>query len=195
MALVLRRLALSVAVLLGAWALGVVLCLVKGEGGGLAMAVGNLSAPYVIVAVAAGLTARRWWLGALVGIVATEATVSGFYGTWGAYFGHEVSHSAVMLWGGAGLLSGALFGLCGWAARSRPRLRYVLPALLLLEPAATQIGFSITSPLFHIGYAGQLDARDLFAYSVEIAAGVVAFVIVRWNIRARRRSAGALAAG
>lgn len=193
MGVILKSLGLSAAAVLAAWGLGAVLCLVKGEGGGLAMAVGNLSAPYVIVAVVAGLTSRRWWLGAFLGVVATEATVSGFYGTWAAYFGHQVSQSSVMLWGGAGVFSGALFGALGWAARSRPGLRYAFPALLLLEPAATQIGLLITSR-FGIGYAGQLDPRDVFAYSVEIAFGVVAFVAVRHNVRARRRGANVLAA-
>ena len=190
----LRRLALTGAVLIGAYVLGALLCVMKGEGGGITMAIGNLSAPYVIVAVCAGLTARRWWLGAGLGIVETEATVAGFSGTWATYVGHEVSHSAVMLWGGAGLVSGALFGAVGSAARSRPMVRYVLPALLLLEPVATQIGFLITSPLWGIGHAGQLDPREVFAYALEVMLGVAAFVIVRRHMRDRRRRGGVLGA-
>lgn len=188
-----RSFVVSVVVLCGAWLEGAALCLMKGEGGGLAMAVGNLSAPYVVVAVFAGLAARRWWLGAVLGIAATEATVGGFYGTWAMYFGHEVSQHAVMLWGGAGVFSGALFGVVGWVARARAGLRYVLPALLIAEPVVTQIGFVFTSR-FGIGRPG-MDYRNVFAYSLEIVVGAAVFVVVRRHVRTQRRTMGALAAG
>jgi hypothetical protein len=174
----------SSAAVLGAFITGAVLCLMKGDGGGLAMAVGNLSAPYIIIAVAAGLTSRRWWLGALLGVIATEATVAGFYETWASYFGHEVSEQSVTVWGGAGIVSGALFGAIGWAARARPGLRYVLPLLLLIEPFATQGSRFITTRI-GIGSFG-IDSGTVPAYSIEVVAGVIVFLMVRRHLRSRR---------
>ena len=175
---------MSILSVLGALVVGCALCLMKGEGAGLVMAFGNLSAPYIIVAVAAGLTAPRWWLGALLGIIATEATVTGFYGTWATYFGHEVSPSAVTLWAGAGIVSGALFGVISWAARARPGLRYVLPLLLILEPFATQ-GSRFITARFGIGSIG-IDSRFVIAYALEVALGILLFVVVRRHLRVRR---------
>lgn len=189
-----RGVAVSVLALLGAWVAGAGLCLMKGEGGGLASAVGNLVAPYFIVAICAGLTSRRWWLAAVLGVIATELTVAGFYETWAVYFGHEVSQSAVQLWGGAGLVSGAIFGVIGCAARSRRALRYVLPALLFLEPAVTQLSLLVTSR-FGIGYPPHFDLREVSAYAIEVACGFVMVLVVRRHLRVQRPRNLALASG
>lgn len=191
---IMRSVAVSLLALLGASAAGVGLCLMKGEGGGLAMAVGNLVAPYFIVAICAGLTSRRWWLAAVLGVIATEFTVAGFYGTWSVYVGHEVSQFAVMLWGGAGVLSGLIFGVVGCAARSRRPLRYVFPALLFLEPAVTQLALLITSR-FGIGYPPHLDPRDLFAYAIEVACGLALVLVVRRHLLGQRSRNTALISG
>lgn len=185
--------ALLAAVLVTAAVLGCLLCLMKGEGGGLADAVGNLSAPYVVVAVVAGLVVRRWWLAALAGVAATEATVGGFYGTWATYFGHEVSQSALLQWGGAGICSGAVFGAIGWAARSRRGLRYVIPGLLLLEPVATE---GVAPLLARFGFGngwGVVDLTSLFAFGVEIAVGIAVFLVIRRHVRSLRRREGTAA--
>lgn len=171
-------------VLVGSWVAGAALCVMKGDGGGLLDVLGNLWAPYVIVAVLAGLVTRRWWAGALLGVAATEATVGGFYWAWDALLRHEIAPGSVILWGSAGLASGAVFGIAGRAAATRPALRYLIPALLLLEPVITQAG-SLVTTRFGVGDP-QLDGLDVAGYAIEVAVGLAALLVVRRHVRGTR---------
>lgn len=176
------------AVLLGAWALGAALCVMKGDGGNaLLNTLGNLSAPYAITAVLAGLAARRAWTAALVGIAATDLTLGGFYWAYASILGHEVSTATLTFWGGLGLPLGAVSGLIGYAAITRPALRYAIPALLILEPLALRAEV-ITS---RFGY-GQPDITptDLLAFAIEIAVGLPLFLAVRAHLLHQRRHHG-----
>lgn len=182
---VLVAVARTSAVAVAAWTVGALLCLMKGEGGGLLDELGNLSAPYGVTAVLAGLTARRAWSGALLGVAATEATLGGFYWAWATLLGHEVSPGYLRLWLGLGLALGAACGLLGRAAVTRPALRYSIPALLLLEPLALRV--EVLTSRFGFGTA-DVRPEQLLAFAIEIAVGVLALLVVRARLlRSRRR--------
>ena len=173
------------AILLGAWALGAALCVMKGDAGdALLVTLGNLSAPYAITGVLAGLVARRSWTVALLGVAATDLTLGGFYWAYASILGHEVAAATLIFWGGLGLPLGAVCGLIGYAAITRPALRYVIPALLILEPLALRAEF-ITS---RFGF-GQPDVTpiDLLASAIEIAVGIALLLAVRAHLLHRRR--------
>lgn len=160
----------------------------KGDAGdALLNTLGNLSAPYAITAVVAGLTARRSWTGALLGVAATELTLGGFYWAWAAILGHEVSLATLTFWGGLGLPLGAVCGLIGHAATTRPALRYAVPALLILEPLALRI--EVVTSRFGFGHA-DLTPPLVLAFAIEVAAGAALLLVVRRHLRrSRRRSA------
>lgn len=167
------------AVIAGSWAVGIALCLMKGDTGGLLNTLGNLSAPYGITAIVAGLTTRRYWSGALLGIAATEATLGGFYWAYATLLGHEVSTSTLSIWCGLGLALGAACGLIGRAGVGRPALWYAIPALLLFEPLALRV--EVITSQFGFGYA-DLSPEDLLAFAIEITIGVAALLLVRTRV-------------
>jgi Family of unknown function (DUF6518) len=134
---------------LAAAAFGVAVSAIKGNGGGLRDAIGNVSAPWLWLAFLAGAYAggERVVRAAIVGTAATTVALLGFY----------VSNSFVLdlgphPWvddlrlavdGGRhffllGVLSGPAFGaLGGWWERSGPRLVIALVAsLAVIEPLA-----------------------------------------------------------
>jgi hypothetical protein len=136
-------------VVLAAAAFGVVVSAIKGNGGGLRDAIGNVSAPWLWLAFVAGAYAggERVVRAAIVGIAATSAALLGFY----------VSNSFVLDLGAhpwvddlrltvnsgrqffvLGMLSGPVFGaLGGWWQRSGPCLLVPLvPAIAVVEPLA-----------------------------------------------------------
>src|SRR5947208_15184039 len=65
---------LALAVLFGA-----AVAVVKGQDGGVRDALGNMSAPWVLVPFLAGTRCTKLWQGALVGTAATLAAFIGFY--------------------------------------------------------------------------------------------------------------------
>jgi hypothetical protein len=71
----LRRLVL---IPLLAFGFGFAIATVKGHGGGLLDAVGNLSAPWLLVAFLPGLRTRSIARGALAGVAATMLALAGF---------------------------------------------------------------------------------------------------------------------
>lgn len=169
----------------GSWVVGIALCLMKGDTGGLLNTLGNLSAPYGITAVVAGLSARRYWSGTLAGIAATEATLGGFYWAYAALLGHEVQASTLSVWCSLGLALGAACGLIGHAGVGRPALWYTIPGLLLFEPLALRV--EVITSHFGFGYA-DLSPEDVPAFAIEIAIGVAALLLVRARVvNARRR--------
>ncbi len=181
----LLRAARLFAVIAGSWGVGIALCLMKGDAGGLLNTLGNLSAPYAITAVVAGLTTRRYWSGALLGIAATEATLGGFYWAYAALLGHEVSTGTLNIWCGLGLALGAACGLVGRAGVGRPALWYAIPALLVFEPLALRV--EVVTSQFGFGYA-DVSPEDLLAFAIEIAIGIAALLLVRLRVlNARRR--------
>lgn len=185
MGLVPRRLVLLAAVLLGAVIVGVALSLMKGDGIGLTYWLGNLSAPYVIVAALGGRVPSRWWTAALLGVSATEVCLGGFYGAWMLLLRHDVPLRSLLLWGGAGLFSGAVFGVVGWLSRLRPGWLYMTPLVLLVEPVAVSVG----GPAVGFGDFTFGPAR-LLAYGIEVLVGCAVLHAVRRQLRVQRWRSG-----
>jgi len=62
-----------------AFAFGVAVAAIKGQDVGVRDALGNLSAPWVLVPFVAGTCVRSAWRGAFVGVVVTLVALAGFY--------------------------------------------------------------------------------------------------------------------
>jgi hypothetical protein len=142
--------ATTTSVLVGAaFAFGLLAAAVEGHGVGrfaeLRNAIGNLSAPWLLVVFVAGIRGSRLWSGALVALLATMIALVGFYllnavaqdlGEEG-FIGDlrlELSANRGYLQGGA--ISGPILGAIGaWWRRSR-RLHAltIVGALLMAEP-------------------------------------------------------------
>jgi hypothetical protein len=135
-----------------AFAFGVVAALVKGQSGdGRAIvsqvrsALGNLSAPWVLIAWFAGTRARRIPVSIVLGLAATTIALAGFYLVSGVVepmdrggvvrdVGAWISANRVYF--EAGLLSGPVFGALGgwWARRRSPSVFAVAGLLMIGEP-------------------------------------------------------------
>lgn len=170
------------AILAGAAALGAALAVLKGTGYDLWYFVGNASAPYVIVAVLAGMVTRRPVAAAALGVAATWLVLATFYWTASTVYLGRLTPDEYLPWFAIGAVSGALSGLAGMLTAGRPTLRYLVPALLILEPAVLRIvsvfGYGVTDvPVFGVE-----------AYALEVAVGVLLAALVRRRL-IRRRSA------
>jgi len=130
------------AVLVTALIFGMFAALIKGDHDGVRDTLGNLSTPWLLIALVAGLHTRSLPRGALLGLVATGAALLGFYVVVAitAHGGHleQVLHEN-RRWLYSGLLSGPLLGAFGaWLQRRAPDVTLAVTAvtglLLLLEP-------------------------------------------------------------
>src|SRR5262249_3463664 len=65
--------------LVAAAAFGVVMAVIKGNDTGVRDAIGNASAPWVVIPFLAGTRFRSVWHGVLIGVAATLAAFAGFY--------------------------------------------------------------------------------------------------------------------
>ena len=137
----------------GALALGAVISLMKGTGGGARLQLGNLSAPWLAIAFVAGAFYKRPSRAAAAGVTATLASLVGFYAQQsplvdlnqrsarflsdpGQMYGFIVTaHRVVFL---AGLATGLVFGAFGsaWAVRRSRRAAGAIALLFVLEPFA-----------------------------------------------------------
>ncbi|MGZ4108576.1 MAG: hypothetical protein ACXVP7_02695 [Actinomycetota bacterium] len=210
--------------LLMAFALGVVAALVKGQSGdGRAIVsqvrseLGNLSAPWVLIAWFAGTCSRRIPASSVFGLAATTIALGGFYLVSGVVepmdrggvvrdVGAWISANRVYF--EAGLLSGPVFGaLGGWWARRRSPGAFAVAGLLMIgEPLVLWLTGAIfpngvLSPLtglplvvrivpaFGLGGAG---AVSIAVHVVEIVGGIALLVVGRR--RRERRAASTVPA-
>ncbi|MCO8274205.1 DUF6518 family protein [Actinoplanes sp. TRM 88003] len=128
---------IAVALLFGALA-----ALVKGHHDGVRDTIGNLSTPWLLIALAAGLHARTRLRGAVLGLIATGAALLGFYVV--VAVTADDGHLVHVLrenrrWLFSGLVSGPVLGAFGaWLNRRAtdvPRaVTTVIALLLILEP-------------------------------------------------------------
>src|SRR4051812_30919620 len=113
-------------------AFGVVMAVIKGQDSGARDAIGNMSAPWVVLPFLAGMTRARPWQSALAGIAVTLAAFIGFYSAEAAvldlgphpwYVDLRLTLGSGHVYETWGIASGALYGVLGgiWAAR-RTRL-------------------------------------------------------------------------
>jgi Family of unknown function (DUF6518) len=163
-----------------ALAFGVGVSLVKGNGGGVRDAIGNTSAPWLLLPFVAAIYARTrtTWRGVLIGVAASMAALCGFYVA-NAFVLDLGAHSwlddisltarAGKLFFALAVISGPCFGALGarWN-RTRSRWLAVLVAgLLVVEPLASWLYELI----------GRVAYADVIAvWAGEIAVGLCACV-------------------
>lgn len=176
-----------------ALAVGVAMSLLKGSGGGARLQLGNLSAPWLLVAFLAGSRYRRIGAAAGAGVLATIVALLGFYGEQSPiadFSGASVRfvEDPPQMWAflvgphgivyAGGVATGLLFGALGhaWAARGSRLALGALAVAFLAEPVA-QLGAGAM-----IG-GGDALQRYWWLWLGEIVLG---FVLLRAGLRARR---------
>jgi hypothetical protein len=134
-------------VLMAALVLGAAAALLKGEGSGVRDVLGNLSAPWLMVAFLAGGRSRSLWVGGALGLTATLMALAGFclafafaadlgdHGFAGDVYLALRANSRYFL---GALVSGPTFGVIGawWIARRSARASIWIGLLLICEPLA-----------------------------------------------------------
>jgi Family of unknown function (DUF6518) len=119
-----------IALLLAGLAFGVLVAVVKGQDTGVRDALGNTSAPWVVVPFLAGTRYTNVWRAALVGLATTLAAFLGFYlaeaaildlGEHPWYTDLQLTLGSGQVYEKWGLLSGSVYGALGglWATRWR----------------------------------------------------------------------------
>lgn len=162
---------------------GVAVGLLKGDDTGLRGAVGNLSAPWLLVAFLPALRAGSVLRGAAVGLVATVVALTGFYvaltfvlaghlggGGFPAELGVEVVANRVYF--AAGLVSGPLLGAAGaWVGRRHGRGAWLVSGALLageIVAVAVAQGHQLAPPPFYFSWA----VDDWRPYVAEALVGL-----------------------
>lgn len=126
-------------------AFGASVAVVKGQDVDARAALGNTSAPWVVVPFLAGMRYRRFWHGALVGVAITMAALLGFYVAEAAvldlgphpwYVDLRLTAGHVYVYEKFGVLSGALYGALGalWASRRSRVAGVALGLAFVAEP-------------------------------------------------------------
>lgn len=136
-------------VVLAAALFGLTMAIIKGQGTGVRDALGNVSAPWLLLAFVAGSTAgrRRLVSAAAAGTAASIAALFAFYATesrllalgahsWLVDFGLAVTAGRIYM--ATALVSGPIFGVLGgvWSRRRSPLVGLVVGATFVLEPLA-----------------------------------------------------------
>jgi hypothetical protein len=164
--------------LAGALAVGLLLGLVKGNDDALRSAIGNLSAPWLLIALVSAWWSGSWWRGALVGTAATLVGLLGFYagmtlvlhGHFGGASGWLAEYRYVVqsnrIWFVAGVLSGPVLGALGGALGPRRPAGWLVGlagALMLAELLVVRlvadrpllgVAWGVSSWSAYIGQAG-----------------------------------------
>jgi hypothetical protein len=128
----------------GAVAFGVVVAVIKGQDAGVRDALGNLSAPWVLVPFVAGVAVRSLWRGATVGVLVTLVSLLGFYAAEAAILDlgpHPwyVDLQLTMVWNVYwtwGIVSGLLYGVLGalWSSRRSVAAAVAVGVAFVAEP-------------------------------------------------------------
>ncbi len=179
-----RRAALIVGL---AVAFGIAVAWIKGNGGGLRDAIGNVSAAWLLLPFAAGAAAasRRVLAGALAGLITTLAALTGFYfaesfvldlGPHPWLTDLSLTMGTVVYYGERALVTGPFFGALGfwWRRNNSVAAAGLLGAVFVLEPAAWWL---------YGEYIGGGAAYPVPGYPAlwlgEIALGIGGFVLLR----------------
>jgi hypothetical protein len=167
----------------------VLVAVIKGQDTGVRDALGNTSAPWVLVPFLAGTRYPRVWHAALVGVATTLAAFFGFYlaeaaildlGSHSWYTDLKLTLGSGQVYETWGLLSGSLYGALGgvWASRQ-----------LLAAPIAVGLAF-ICEPLIVLlaWWAGIWDGLLLhysWLWISEMLIGLagIALVVSRAQVR------------
>jgi hypothetical protein len=192
-----RRLASA---LLAAAAFGILVGAVKGNDAGLRAGIGNLSAPWLLVAFLPSLRCRSLSSGAVTGLLSTGVALAAFYATLtmisaghlggGGYVrevGVETAANRVYFL--AGLVTGPLFGALGtWVGRRHPRgVWLVVGGLVAGEIVAVDLlqGHQLMPPPLYFVWG----VDDWTPYVAEAIVGVAIIVAALWH-RSAHRSGG-----
>jgi len=166
---------------------GIVMAWIKGNDAGLSDAVGNISALWLLLPFLAGAAANshRLVIGALFGLVATLAALTGFYfaesfvldlGQHSWLTDLSLTMGTVLYYAERGLVTGPLFGAVGlwWRQRQSVVAAGLIAAAFVLEPAAWWLyGMQIGG-----GAAYPVPAYPAL-WLAEITIGVAGFVLLR----------------
>jgi hypothetical protein len=186
-----RRLVVSLLLVL---AFGLAAGFFKGNDIGIRGEIGNLSAPWLVVAFAPAWTSRSVVRGAFVGLASTLVALVGFYAALtvvlaghlggGGYLSElSVELHANRVYFAAGVMSGPLFGALGaLIGRRRPDALWVLVgAVLAGEVIAVAVGSDrqLAPPPLYFNWA----VTDWRPYILEAAVGVVIMIagFRRWR--------------
>lgn len=178
-------------------AFGVAAGIFKGNEVGLRAGIGNLSAPWLLLALLPGMRCDTPRRGAVTGLGATLAALLGFYaaltgvlagqlGGGGPLREFVVEASANRIYFLAGLVTGPLFGALGaLLGRRAPRSGWVVAGALLMTEiavvAAAQGHQLLPAPVY---FSWAVD--DWRPYVGESLIGAVMVVAALWRIRRRQ---------
>jgi uncharacterized protein DUF6518 len=170
--------------LFGAIAFGVLVAVIKGDDVGVRNALGNMSAPWVIVPFLAGTLSSRAWHAALIGVATTLAAFFGFYlaeaaildlGPHPWYVDLKLTLGSGHVYEIWGTPVGLIYGLLGWLWASRSS-----------AAAALAVGLAFVSePLIVLalrradlwGGGGLFDYPWLWATEVAIGLAAIAYAL------------------
>ncbi|HEU5212053.1 MAG TPA: hypothetical protein VFU10_04730 [Gaiellaceae bacterium] len=162
------------------------MAVIKGQDAGVRDAIGNTSAPWVVIPFLAGTRYRSLGWGLLVGVGATLAAFVGFYAAEAAVLDLGTSswkHALSLTLGSGriyeewGLLSGALYGALGslWATRrwlaagAAVGLAFIFEPLIVLALERAQMW----------GGSGPLEYRWMWTTEVLLGIGAIALALTR----------------
>ena len=166
---------------------GVLVAWIKGNGAGLADAVGNISAPWLLLPFLAGAAAssRRALLGAVYGLIATLAALTAFYfaesfvldlGQHSWLTDLSLTMRASVYYAERGVVTGPVFGALGqwWLLCRSTAAASLIAAAFVLEPVAwwlygLRLGGGAAYPV--PGYPA--------LWLGEIGIGIAGFVMLR----------------
>jgi hypothetical protein len=180
-----------VLVVFGAFLFGVAMSVLKGDGAGARDAIGNLSAPWLLLPFIAGAAAgdRRVGRAAVVGVLVSLVALGGFYlaNTFVLGLGRHSWLTDVRLTFAGGhyfelaLLSGPVFGALGglWQQRGLTALGVLVAALLVIEP----LGGLVYERADHLIYTSNASV-----WAIEVVVGIGACALAATVARPRRPS-------
>jgi hypothetical protein len=180
------------AIVFAAVCFGVVMAVVKGQGAGVRDALGNISAPWLLVAFLGGAGSRRPRLASIAGLGVTVAALVGFYvaesrvldlgqHSWLVDLELTVRSGGVYLL--SALISGPIFGALGgvWARRRSPLAAAAVAMMFTCEPLAVWLYQDERGA----GGEGVLTHYPLL-WGSEVLLGIAATLILRRNARHSR---------
>jgi Family of unknown function (DUF6518) len=169
---------------------GVLVAAVKGQDVGVRDALGNTSAPWVVVPFLAGTRYARVWQAALVGVATTLAALCGFYLAEAAILDlgpHpwttdlRLTLGSGQYWVTWGLLSGSVYGALGglWASRWLPAAAIAVGLAFVAEPLIVLV----LKRADIWGGGGLLDYPWMWITEIAIGLCAIAYAVTRAQAR------------